>query len=153
MNPLSKILDDAMRRLDLGEAALDARAVMLWPEIVGPQMAKASEAQKVQAGTLVVTARSSAWNQELTFQRQTILRRYRERLGKEYIKDLRVTVGAVRGVSRAPGIGSAFLSTFRFGVSGKASRRTIRAGTIWTGSTRDSVSRRARSSTGSADVT
>ena len=98
MNPLSKILDDAMRRLDLGEAALDARAVMLWAEVVGPQMAKASEAQKVQAGTLLVTARSSAWNQELTFQRQTILRRYRERLGKDYIKDLRFTVGPVRGV-------------------------------------------------------
>ena len=49
-----------MRRLDLGEAALDARAVMLWAEVVGPQMAKASEAQKVQAGTLLVTARSSA---------------------------------------------------------------------------------------------
>jgi predicted nucleic acid-binding Zn ribbon protein len=98
MNPLSRILDDAIRKLDLGEAALEARAVMFWPEIVGPQMALASEARSMRAGTLLVVARSSAWNQELTFQKNTLLRRYRERLGKDVVKDIRVSVGPVRGV-------------------------------------------------------
>jgi predicted nucleic acid-binding Zn ribbon protein len=98
MNPLSRILEDALKRLDVAEAALEARAVMLWPEIVGPQMAAASEARQVQGGTLMVVTRNSSWSQEFAFQKGTILRRYRERLGKEFIKDLRCSVGAVRGV-------------------------------------------------------
>jgi predicted nucleic acid-binding Zn ribbon protein len=55
----------------------------------------------VQAGTLIVSTRSSGWCQEFSFQKVTILRRYRERLGKEFIKDLRFVVGPVRGVTNS----------------------------------------------------
>ena len=103
MNPLGRVLEEALRKLDLSDAAWEARAVMLWPEIVGPQMGKASEARSIQAGTLLVVARSSAWNQEISFQKSIILRRYKEKLGKEFIKDLRVSIGAVRGVVEKPG--------------------------------------------------
>jgi predicted nucleic acid-binding Zn ribbon protein len=99
MNSLGRVLDEALRKLDLADAALEARAVMVWPEIVGPQMAKASEARSFQGGALVVVTRSSAWLQELSFQKQTLLRRYRERLGKEVVKDIRLTVGPVRGIA------------------------------------------------------
>ncbi len=104
MNPLSRVLEDALRKLDLTDAAWEARAVMLWPEIVGPQMGKASEARSVQAGTLLVVTRSSAWNQEITFQKALIIRKYREKLGKDHIKDLRVSIGAVRGVVERAGV-------------------------------------------------
>lgn len=97
LNPLSAVLAQALKNLDLEEAALEARAVMLWPEIVGPQLARATEARKVQGGTLVVVTRNSAWNQELSFQKTGIVRRYRERLGREYVTDVRFNVGAVRG--------------------------------------------------------
>ena len=98
LNPLAAILDQALKKLDLGEAALEARAVMLWSDVVGPQLARATEAQKMQGGTLIVITKSSSWNQELSMQKTTLLRRYRERLGQELIKDIRFTVGAVRGV-------------------------------------------------------
>jgi predicted nucleic acid-binding Zn ribbon protein len=105
MNRLSKVLEEAARRLELTDAAMEARAVMLWAEVVGPQMARASEARSMQGGTLVVATRSSTWNQEFSFQKAAILRRYRERLGKEVVKDLRFTVGPVRGVT-GPAAGS-----------------------------------------------
>lgn len=104
MNSLSEVLEAALKRLDLQDAAFEARAVMLWPQIVGEQMARASEAQKVQAGTLLVTTRSSVWSQEFSFQKPAILRRYKERLGKEFVKDLRFNVGPVRGMAPAPAI-------------------------------------------------
>jgi predicted nucleic acid-binding Zn ribbon protein len=104
MNSLSEVLNAALKRLDLADAALEARAVMLWPQIVGEQMARASEAQRVQAGTLLITTRSSVWSQEFSFQKPAILRRFKERLGKDFVKDLRFTVGPVRGVASAPGI-------------------------------------------------
>lgn len=99
MNRLGDVLETALKKLDLAEAALEARAVMLWPQVVGPQMARASEAQKVQGGALVVITRTSAWSQEFSFQKPHILRTYRERLGQDYIKDLRFVVGAVRGIA------------------------------------------------------
>jgi predicted nucleic acid-binding Zn ribbon protein len=102
LNPLSQILDQALRKLDLADAALEARAVILWPQIVGPQMAAASEARSVRGGVLAVIARNSAWNQEIAFQKPLILRRFRERLGESFVKDLRCSVGAVRGVVEPP---------------------------------------------------
>jgi predicted nucleic acid-binding Zn ribbon protein len=102
MNPLSQVLESALKRLELEDAALEARAVMVWPQIVGEQMARATEAQKVQAGTLVVITRSSSWSQELAFQKPGIVRKYRDRLGKDFVKDLRFVVGAVRGLA-SPG--------------------------------------------------
>src|SRR5690242_10120584 len=81
MNPLSKVLDDALRRLD-GGVGLEARAVMLWPEIVGPQIARATEATGARGGTLLITVRSEAWSSELSFLKADLLRRYRKRLGE-----------------------------------------------------------------------
>src|SRR5687768_14448034 len=102
MNRLADALGEALRKLN-NNAGLEARAVMLWPQIVGPQMAAVSEVRNVQDGTLVVVTRSSGWSQEFSFQKQTILRKYRERLGQEFVRDLRFTVGAVRGVADAGG--------------------------------------------------
>lgn len=99
MNPLAQILEETLKRLELGDVALEARAVLLWPDIVGGQLARVSEARSVRAGTLLVNTRSSAWNQELSFQKGAVIRRYRERLGKDIVKDLRFNVGPVRGVA------------------------------------------------------
>lgn len=98
MNKLSGILNETLKKLSLEDAAMEARAVMLWPKIVGETMSRASEAMRMQGGTLVVTTRSSTWNQEFAFQKPTILRRYQEILGKELVRDLRFVVGPVRGV-------------------------------------------------------
>ncbi len=100
MNLLSRVLEDALRRLD-HDQGLEARAVMLWPEVVGPQMAQASEVRSFRDACMVVSVRSSAWNQEFTFQKERILKRYRERLGKPVVRDLRFSVAPVRGVSPA----------------------------------------------------
>lgn len=101
MNPLSKVLDDALRRMD-GGIGLEARAVMLWPDIVGPQIARATEATAARGGTLLITVRSEAWSSELSFLKSDLLRRYRKRLGQDYIKDVRCKVGRVRGTLETP---------------------------------------------------
>jgi predicted nucleic acid-binding Zn ribbon protein len=93
LNPLGAILDTTLRRMELTEPVLAARAVALWPEIVGPQMARASEAEQVIGGTLYVLAASDAWNTEISFARPILLRRFRERLGEPFVKAIRVRVG------------------------------------------------------------
>lgn len=99
LNPLAAVLNQALKNLDLQEAALEARVVMLWPKVVGAQLAKATEAQRMQGGTLLVVTRNSAWNQELSFQKLRIVQRYREHLGQDFVKDVRFNVGLVRGLA------------------------------------------------------
>lgn len=101
LNPLAAVMEEALRKLELGDAALEARAIMLWPELVGPQVAQATEALRMQGGTLLVTTRSSAWSQELSFQKIALARKFKERLGKEFVKDFRFSVGAVRRTPHA----------------------------------------------------
>jgi predicted nucleic acid-binding Zn ribbon protein len=99
MNPLSKVLEDALRHMERG-AGIEARAVMLWPEIVGPQIAAATEAQSAREGVLVVVVRDSAWSTELGFRKAEILRAYDRRLSRKAIREVRFRVGKIRG--RAP---------------------------------------------------
>jgi len=98
MDPLGKVLDQALRNLS-GTTGLEARAVILWPEIVGPQVARATEATNVRGGALQVTVRSSEWCTEISFLKHLILGKYRKHLGEDFVKDLRCTVGKVRGVA------------------------------------------------------
>ena len=99
MDSLSRVLRQTLKNLDLEEAAVEARALILWAEIVGPQVAQATEAHAVRAGTLTVIVRNSGWGQELGFQKPFILKRYQERLGTPHVRDLRFQVGAVRGTT------------------------------------------------------
>jgi predicted nucleic acid-binding Zn ribbon protein len=101
MNPLGKILEQTLRSFEK-EGGLEARLVLLWPEVVGPQMARVSEVRALQGNTLVIITRSSAWSQEFAFQKETILRRFRERLGHDHVRDLRFVVGKVRGAVETP---------------------------------------------------
>ncbi len=107
LNSLAAVLEQTLKKLQLTDAALEARAMLLWGEMVGEQMARASEARTIRNGVLEITTRSSAWNQEFSFQKATLLRRYRERLGKEVVRDIRFAVGAVRGVPDLVATGTA----------------------------------------------
>lgn len=97
MTTLAEALRDVVRKLELEDVALEARALLLWPEVVGPQLARSSEPVRVRAGTLLVHTANSGWSQELSFQKERILREYARRLGKSLLKDLRCTVGPLRG--------------------------------------------------------
>jgi hypothetical protein len=95
MNPLSKVLEDALRHMERG-AGIEARAVMLWPEIVGPQIAAATEARSAREGVLIVVVRDSAWATELGFRKTEILRAYDRRLARKAIREVRFRVDKIR---------------------------------------------------------
>jgi len=69
-------------------------APLIWNELVGPQIAAATEVDRVKDGILFVHTRSAMWAHELTFHKADILRRLNQRLGMRgdvapVIKDLR----------------------------------------------------------------
>lgn len=102
MESIDKLLQDTLEGLHLSHATREARAMLLWPQVVGPAIAAATEPVTVRGGELVVNARSAVWVQELTLSSGTILARLQEALGANVIRRLRVRLGPVTGAPPSP---------------------------------------------------
>lgn len=72
---------DRIAGLDIGAKIREHTAPLVWAEIVGAQVAAATEVVGVENGVLRVSAKSSVWASELTFYKADILRRLNARLG------------------------------------------------------------------------
>ncbi len=84
-NPGVRATDRALEPLVLVAAA--------WSEIVGPEVARNSHPSQIQRDTLLVTTRSSAWSQQLSFLTEQIVRGLVARLPDCGIERLRFRVG------------------------------------------------------------
>ncbi len=60
-----------------------------WSEIVGPQIAKVTVAQRIEKGTLFVAVSSSPWRAELTMRRREMIEKINRFLGKKVVEDIR----------------------------------------------------------------
>jgi len=87
-------LEQLLRRQGLFDEMRKQRAVAVWPEVVGPALARVSEPLFLDQGTLVVRVSSPTWRTELHHLLPALL----ERLNRE----LDTPLQAIRLVSRRP---------------------------------------------------
>lgn len=78
---IGSLMGAQLNALGIGDKIREHTAPLIWAEMVGPQIASATEVEKVQDGVLFVSTRSSTWAQELTFHKNDIVRRLNQRLG------------------------------------------------------------------------
>jgi hypothetical protein len=71
-----------------------------WGEIVGDEVGRHSHPNRIVDGTLLVTTRSSAWSQQLSFLSEHVLAAVRARFPKTSIAQLRFRVGTLPDPSR-----------------------------------------------------
>lgn len=76
-----------------------------WSEIVGEDVARNSHPAQIVGDALMVTTRSSAWSQQLSFLAETIVAAVRARLPRAGVERLRFRVGRMREArsEQAPG--------------------------------------------------
>lgn len=72
-----------------------AEAVVAWPRVVGPEVARFATAVAFQHGTLVVEVADAETAMHLGLQREHVLRAYRRRLPELQVRDVRFRVGRV----------------------------------------------------------
>lgn len=89
---LDGILGEALRRLGLEQGIRARQSLTLWERVAGETIANATRAGDIRNGTLYVYTRSSAWSQELSMLRETLMERLNAELGEEVVKDLRFQV-------------------------------------------------------------
>lgn len=92
-----ELLASALKGLGLDEKIARYRFVTHWREIVGPEIASRTRPECLRNGALVVRVTSSAWAQELSFQKGTILKRLAKFLdAKDLVEDINFYVGEIR---------------------------------------------------------
>lgn len=87
------VLAEIFRRGGMKRAVRRAEAVLLWPQAVGSELAKFSEAKTLRDGVLIVEVPDSETAMHLTMQRDRFLRSYRDRLGVRELREIRFVVG------------------------------------------------------------
>lgn len=118
LTPLRSALDGwRPRRRGPGLGTLDA-IVLAWPEIVGPQLAAATQPLSLAGDALVVTTASSAWSQQLSFLVPEILRGLHEIAQAQGVARIRFRVGTLRRAA-APRRGQALPNERRHVAAGE----------------------------------
>lgn len=93
---LGGVVNNTLDQLGLRHKILEHQALSRWPEVVGPQIASSSSADRVSDGILFVSCKSSMWANELTLHREQILTRLNKALGKKVIVDIRFSARGFR---------------------------------------------------------
>ncbi len=88
-----------LRALAIDGPAREAVAVASWPAVVGETIAGATRVVGLKDGVLEVRTRSHAWNQELTFHKQRILKALNACADGKIVFDIRTHVGPLRPVA------------------------------------------------------
>ena len=87
------IIDSVMGSLGLRNRYYGWLVVQKWPEIVGEQIARRSEAFRFDEGTLYVAVADSVWRQEMSMQLENILREIHSLPYGRAIKQVRLVQG------------------------------------------------------------
>lgn len=81
----SDVLKRAFRRYGIDKQLARYQFVLHWSEIVGAEIAKRAQPECIRNKALVVRVSDSAWAQELSFQKQVILRRLRRFIQQDQV--------------------------------------------------------------------
>ena len=92
MEALDHVLARLYRRLGLEGELAGARAVEVWPRVVGPRVASHARAVGFQNGVLRVEVEGSAWMHELSFLKHQVLQAINRELGSRRVRDVRFVV-------------------------------------------------------------
>jgi hypothetical protein len=95
---LGAVLDQSLKRLDLG-ARLDEYGVWpIWNDIVGTTVANNAQPEKIRNGTLFIKVSSPVWMQQLQYMKEMMADKLNQRLGSTVVKNIFFVVGRINPV-------------------------------------------------------
>lgn len=93
--PASELIGELFRQRGLKRSLRRAEAVLLWPRVVGPDVARFSSARTLQDGVLIIDVSDSETAMHLSLQRRRFLARFHDTYGVHDVKEIRFQVGRV----------------------------------------------------------
>ena len=99
---LRDVMGTMLSRHRLQGGVSRARSILLWPQVVGPELSRLTRARSQQGNTLFVEVRDSSMAHFLTLQRPHFLKLLQEKLGDQSVSELRFSVGRLNKEQPAP---------------------------------------------------
>lgn len=93
LESVGDILNRVLKSLEIDKKIDETKALMVWPEAVGPKIAANTRAVSVIRGRLLVEAKSPAWVQECTLLRIKIKEKINKIIGADAVKEITFKVG------------------------------------------------------------
>lgn len=97
------LLAEVFRRQGMRRSLRRAEAVLLWPRVVGREVARFSSARAFEGGVLYVDVTDSETAMHLNMQRQRFIAVYHETYGITELKDVRFQAGRLTADAGQPG--------------------------------------------------
>jgi predicted nucleic acid-binding Zn ribbon protein len=85
---MGTVLDDLLIHGRFAQTIKMARCRMVWKEVVGPEVSRQTWPLTFRQGKLLVGVASAVRMQELLFEKQNILKKMRQRLPRENIREI-----------------------------------------------------------------
>ena len=82
-------IQDLAKHLGLEKNLEEYQAITSWHDIVGEQIAKVTQAQRMENGVLFVSVTTAPWRAELSMKRLEIVQKINAALGKSVVKEIR----------------------------------------------------------------
>ena len=89
MQSLKIAIDSMLRKFGIENAIAQNNALNIWGETVGEKVAKNTEPDRVEHGVMIIKVSSPTWRQELYFQKNEIIKKINNKIGKNVIRDIR----------------------------------------------------------------
>lgn len=88
ISSLRKALGQAVRDLGLQKRLKTEQLTVLWPQLVGPTVAKVAYPAYFRSGTLFIDVADSVWIQELKFREGELIERLNDAIGERLVQRL-----------------------------------------------------------------
>lgn len=89
VRPIGEALEQLIEELGIARTLKQYDVLTLWDSIVGEQIARVTQAQRIEKGVLFVHVFSAPWRAELTLKRREIIQRINAMLDGTVITDIR----------------------------------------------------------------
>jgi predicted nucleic acid-binding Zn ribbon protein len=90
---ISSILERLVSRMGISTRLEQEKAVILWEEAVGRNIARRAQAVSFKSGRLFVVVETSMWLQELALMKEGLIEKLNTLLGKPVVEDIMFRIG------------------------------------------------------------
>lgn len=87
--PVSAAITELVSSLGIDGTLRQYSVIARWPEIVGEQIARVTEPQRIEHGVLFVSVKTAPWRSELSLKRLEIMKKLNTAAGADVIRDIR----------------------------------------------------------------
>jgi predicted nucleic acid-binding Zn ribbon protein len=95
IHKIDKVLRKALRRMDLKDKLEGYRIWSLWSDLVGEQIARRTQPDRLRNRILFIRVSNSTWMQQLQTMKPMLLERIRKAIKSGAVNDIRFSLGEV----------------------------------------------------------